>query len=308
MPCESYRVSYEPLTAVFDEAFSADGRVRPVYAEVVGALGELDLAVLADAVTEEAAQRGVSFVLDRVHEAFSLDPVPRLIAAGEWSLLSRGLAQRVRALDRFIADVYASSGSWPRAWCPSARSRPAITSSRLLVGTRRPRSGSGWPGWTWCAGRGRFGVLEDNVRTPSGLTYAVAARTAVDRAPARRARRRRRSLDAAFDMLGERAARGRPGRRRRSARGDALGRSRQQRLVRAPSAGPAAGHPARAARQDLYPSRGRLRARGATAAAARVDVVYRRTDEDRLMDERGATHVGRPTCSSTHAAPGASPA
>ena len=133
-------MSYEPLTAVFDEAFSADGCVRPVYAEVVGALGELDLAVLAESVTEEAAQRGVSFVLDGVHEAFSLDPVPRLIAAGEWSLLSRGLAQRVRALDLFVADVYAEQRIVAAGVLPKRALESCDHFEPRLVELRRRRS------------------------------------------------------------------------------------------------------------------------------------------------------------------------
>ncbi len=168
-------MSYEPLTAVFDEAFSADGCVRPVYAEVVGALGELDLAVLAESVTEEAARRGVSFVLDGVHEAFSLDPVPRLIAAVEWSLLSRGLAQRVRALDLFVADVYAEQRIVAAGVLPKRALESCDHFEPRLVGTPPPPVRIGVAGLDLVRGvRGRFGVLEDNVRTPSGLAYALA--------------------------------------------------------------------------------------------------------------------------------------
>jgi uncharacterized circularly permuted ATP-grasp superfamily protein len=100
-------VTYHPQRGVFDEAFADDGGVRPLYAELIGTLDRLDLEALAEAVAAEAADRGVSFVLGGVEDTFTLDPVPRLIAADEWSLLERGLAQRVRALDRFVADAYA---------------------------------------------------------------------------------------------------------------------------------------------------------------------------------------------------------
>ena len=296
MPCESYRVSYEPLTAVFDEAFSADGRVRPVYAEVVGALGELDLAVLAEAVTEEAAQRGVSFVLDRVHEAFSLDPVPRLIAAGEWSLLSRGLAQRVRALDLFVADVYAEQRIVAAGVLPRRALESCDHFEPRLVGTPPPPVRIGVAGLDLVRGvRGRFGVLEDNVRTPSGLAYALAARECLDaRLPSHLADGRQ-PLEGAVDMLASALRMSAP-----------EGVSDPTIVVLSDGPGSSAWYEhERIARMldvpvvrlaDLSVADGRLEARAA-GTRMRVDVVYRRTDEDRLTDAGGElTEVGAKLC------------
>ncbi len=109
-------------------------------------------------------------------ERFHVDPVPRLIEAAEWEPLAAGLSQRVRALDRWCADVY------------GAREivRDGIVPARVIdtIETYEPElQGFQPPLWVGIAGLdivrdadGHFLVLEDNLRTPSGLAYAVAAR------------------------------------------------------------------------------------------------------------------------------------
>ncbi len=89
-----------PITGFFDEAFAADGRPRPAYAELLGGLGDLD--ALRAGVTAHLESEGVRFG----EQAFPLDPVPRLILAAEWEPLAAGLGQRARALAAFIADAY----------------------------------------------------------------------------------------------------------------------------------------------------------------------------------------------------------
>ena len=97
---------YTPDPGLFDEAVAADGSPRPPYAELLAALGEADLEELSAAIASEVRRHGVSFRADGRTESFHLDPVPRLLAATEWAELERGLRQRVRALDQFVADVY----------------------------------------------------------------------------------------------------------------------------------------------------------------------------------------------------------
>src|SRR5919107_1646719 len=93
--------STEALT--YDEAFTGDGRPRPHYAELLAALDDADLAALGERVTAHLAASGVTF---GEGAPFHLDPVPRLLTATEWAELEAGLAQRVRALDAYCADVY----------------------------------------------------------------------------------------------------------------------------------------------------------------------------------------------------------
>src|SRR4051812_19779282 len=93
---------YQPPDG-YDEAFSAAGAPRPHYRALISALAGADLEVLADRVSSHMRSSGATF---GDGPTFRLDPVPRLLTALEWAELEAGLAQRVRALDAFVADVY----------------------------------------------------------------------------------------------------------------------------------------------------------------------------------------------------------
>ena len=114
---------------------------------------------------------------------FPLDLVPRIIPAAEWTSIKRGLAQRIRALNHFVDDVYHAreiihDGKVP--W-ELVVSRPAF--ARAAHGIRPP-------GGVYCHvsgcdlvrdANGAWKVLEDNVRTPSGISYVLENRRAMTR-------------------------------------------------------------------------------------------------------------------------------
>ncbi len=107
---------------------------------------------------------------------FALDPLPRILTVEEWSLLERGIAQRVRALEAFLADVYGEQRCLEDGLIP----RRAVEDSPHHEPAMR---GAPVSRWITCMGLdvvrspdGRFCVIEDQVRMPSGLAYAVAAR------------------------------------------------------------------------------------------------------------------------------------
>jgi uncharacterized circularly permuted ATP-grasp superfamily protein len=121
---------------------------------------------------------GVSFFSVGGDASFHLDPVPRVIAGEEWEPLAAGLAQRVRALDRFAADAYGAreivaAGVVPERVLDSGEGREP------RVHGVRPR-GDAWVGIAGIdivrAPDGTWLVLEDNLRTPSGIAFAVATR------------------------------------------------------------------------------------------------------------------------------------
>jgi uncharacterized circularly permuted ATP-grasp superfamily protein len=285
-------VIYQPQSDVFDEAFASDGRVRPLYAELLGTLDRLDLEALAGAVAAEASERGVSFVLDGVEDTFTLDPVPRLIAADEWSLLERGLAQRVRALDGFVADAYGEQGIVAAGVLPERALESCDHFEPQLVGLPPPPVRVGVAGLDVVRGaHGRFGVLEDNVRTPSGVAYALAARECLDAHLPASLADGRRPLNDAVDLLAGTL---------REAAPEGVSDPTVVMLSDGPENSAWYEHE-RLARlldipivglEDLSVRGGRLEAR-AGRARLRVDVLYRRTDEDRLSDENGElTDVG----------------
>src|SRR3954466_13827915 len=89
----------------YDEAYERPGAPRAHYRGLLSALDGRDLRDLGQEVTQAAEERGITFG-EEPDGAFLVDPIPRLITAGEWRELEAGLVQRVRALDAFVADAY----------------------------------------------------------------------------------------------------------------------------------------------------------------------------------------------------------
>ena len=99
---------YQPAEA-WDEMFSGPGEPRSSYAGLISALQPMDpgeLRFRADQLARVFTDRGVTFDLGGEERPFPLDLVPRVIDALEWDLIVRGVRQRVRTLEAFLADVY----------------------------------------------------------------------------------------------------------------------------------------------------------------------------------------------------------
>src|SRR3954452_20608296 len=158
--------------STYDEAFAEDGEPRPHYAELLAALGDADLDALAWRVDRHLRSSGVTF---GEGSPFHLDPIPRLVTAAEWAELESGLAQRMRALDAFVDDVYGERAAVAAGVVPEAVLAWIEFLEEDLLRAPPP------PGaWIGIAGLdvvrdadGTFRVLEDNVRTPSGMAYAL---------------------------------------------------------------------------------------------------------------------------------------
>jgi uncharacterized circularly permuted ATP-grasp superfamily protein len=173
--------AYVPAPDAYDEAFAARGTPRPHYAPVLKSLAGRDLAALTAAIDADLERAGVRFGGAGGFTPFQVDAVPRVLPAEEWRDLSAALVQRTRALNAFVADVYGpreivGAGVMPAQVIDTAPQLeplaaeipPAPAPPVLVAGLDVVRE----PG-------GDFLVLEDNVRTPSGITYAAAARGAV---------------------------------------------------------------------------------------------------------------------------------
>ncbi len=278
-----------PTTGALDEIFQPDGTPRDHARRLASELAALGPDALADAGRRRDAifvQQGITFdatgkdgpVRDR---PFPLDLVPRILTADDWAHLEAGLRQRITALNRFIDDVYHDREII----------RAGIVPWHLVVSRShfaRAAHGVRPPGGVYCHvsgcdlvrdGDGTWRVLEDNVRTPSGISYVLENRVAMTRLlpqlfPAL-PRAARRSLSA--------AARGRAARRRSVVRGggdrrrlDA--RFAELRLLRACLPRPPDGVELVEA-SDLVVRDDVLYMR-TTAGLRRVHAVYRRLDDD----------------------------
>lgn len=183
--------AYDAPEDIYDEAVLASGRPRPHTArlmEAVEALEPEQLAALGHRRDRSFLQAGITFDTvgadgQAVDRPFPLDLIPRVIEADEWSLIKRGLAQRIRALNQFIDDVYHGREIVREGLVPWRLivSRPHFT--RQVNGIRPPGGV-----YTHVAGLdlvrdadGTWRVLEDNVRTPSGISYVLANRQAMTR-------------------------------------------------------------------------------------------------------------------------------
>ena len=174
---------------------------------LLAALDEVDLRALSRSLSDDLRERKVTFGAadGGSMEAFVVDPVPRVIERDEWDALATGLAQRAGRSSASSPTSTASAGSSPPVACRCRRSRAPSSSSRGWRSCRRPRgAGSRSPVWTsYATATVPFAVLEDNVRTPSGIAYAVAAREALSGHLSVPDGMRVRSLEPAYEWLGE---------------------------------------------------------------------------------------------------------
>ncbi|MBA2768800.1 MAG: circularly permuted type 2 ATP-grasp protein, partial [Sporichthyaceae bacterium] len=176
---EGYR-----LGAAWDEMFAAEGKPRRVYESLYDALHPLssaDLRARADSLARSFLERGVTFDFGGREHPFPLDAVPRVVDAAEWDDLSLGVAQRVRAMEAFLADIYGRArviedGVVPHAVVTTSRSfQRAVSGLEPPNGVRIHVAGID----VVRGEDGRFRVLEDNVRVPSGVSYVMENRRAV---------------------------------------------------------------------------------------------------------------------------------
>jgi uncharacterized circularly permuted ATP-grasp superfamily protein len=170
----------------WDEVFQPDGSTRRTYRRLHRTLVESspgELASRLDFLGKAFRDQGITFDHAGEERPFPLDIVPRLIAADEWAIIERGVAQRVRALEAFLDDMYGPG----RVFSDGVVPRRVIVSSKHF---HRPAYGIRPPNGVriHVSGidlirdeQGEFRVLEDNLRTPSGVSYVIENRRALGR-------------------------------------------------------------------------------------------------------------------------------
>jgi uncharacterized circularly permuted ATP-grasp superfamily protein len=190
-PKQPLFADYRPLAGTYDEFFEAPGQPRANMAQLVRALdriGQREFQKRQQLANSAFLNAGVTFSVysdERGGErVFPFDLIPRVITADEWDRVERGLAQRVQALNLFLNDVYGKQAILQEDILPA---RLVLGSSGYLERLR----GVTPPGGVYIhvAGidlirspTGEFLVLEDNVRTPSGVSYVLENRGVMKRA------------------------------------------------------------------------------------------------------------------------------
>src|SRR3984885_11522653 len=183
---DGYNTAVGCYAEAFDEMFDAQGNVRGPYKGIYRELAPSDSADLddrAEALSRAFVDQGITFSLSGQERPFPLDLVPRVISAAEWSRLEKGITQRVKALEHYLDDIYGEQEILRDGVIP----RRLVTSCehfhREAVGIAPPNGVR-----IHIAGidlvrdaKGDFRVLEDNLRSPSGVSYVMENRRTMAR-------------------------------------------------------------------------------------------------------------------------------
>ena len=171
----------------YDEMFDADGVPREHCRELWDVLGRMapeDIAAMQERAERSFLHEGITFAVYGEEGAqeriIPIDVLPRIVDAATWDFIERGLHQRIKALNLFLADIYGprrilADGVIPVDMvlgCPQYRiEMRGVSVPRgiyvALCGTDLVRTNDG------------FMVLEDNLRVPSGVSYMLANRAAL---------------------------------------------------------------------------------------------------------------------------------
>ena len=175
----------------FDEVVDGDGSIRPHYrllADRLGSMSAEDLAHRDRLRSSLFHEQGITFTVygddEGTERTFPMDLLPRVIPADEWEVIESGVIQRVTTLNRFLSDLYTGEqaairdGIVPRwlvttadDYCREAYGIQVPHDARCLVAgvdLVRDREGT-------------YRVLEDNLRSPSGVSYVLENRAAMAR-------------------------------------------------------------------------------------------------------------------------------
>ena len=173
------------MATAFDEMRGRDGCVRPAYGELARWLADVPADVI-DYRRREAElifrRIGITFAVygeaDAQERLIPFDVIPRIMAAAEWQILEKGLTQRVNALNAFIGDVYNKRDILRAGIVPedlvfrNPAFRPEMSGQKVphdlyvqIAGIDIVRVDAD-----------TFYVLEDNARTPSGVSYMLENR------------------------------------------------------------------------------------------------------------------------------------
>lgn len=174
----------------YDEMFLPTGRPRPGAEPLVQRLSRLEDGELERrqaAAERTLLQMGITFNVygeaAGTEKIWPFDLIPRIVPAEEWDWIERGLRQRVKALNLFIDDIYHDQKILKDKVIPSELLLSAKSFRPECVGLNPPSN-------TWCHitgtdlvrnGDGQLYVLEDNLRCPSGVSYVIENRQVMKR-------------------------------------------------------------------------------------------------------------------------------
>jgi len=175
----------------FDEMFLLSGEPRPHYAKLFQMLAAMpasqfedrrnlaDIAFLLQGITFTVYSDGTG-----TERLFPFDLIPRILPHSDWNRIERGLTQRVIALNLFLQDIYGQQRILKERKIPRSLICSCKHFHREMIGVEVPRgiyTHIAGIDLVRCSKTGNFLVLEDNVRTPSGVSYVLENRQVMTR-------------------------------------------------------------------------------------------------------------------------------
>jgi len=183
-------MKWVPDTTAYDETFDRSAAARPHYRPLVATLEsftqvEIDRRERLQKIS--LVDQGITFTVygekEGIERIFPFDFVPRIIPAREWDKIEAGLIQRVRALNLFINDIYQDQRCLKDQVIPPELILSRREYKRELLRVTPPRQI-----YTHVVGtdiirndRGEYLILEDNCRCPSGVSYVLENRNLLHR-------------------------------------------------------------------------------------------------------------------------------
>ncbi len=178
------------LDDAFDEMFTLDGSIRPHYAALLDTLSKLpreELQRRKQSADVSFLMQGITFTVygreEGTERIFPYDLIPRLVKGEEWDVIERGLTQRITALNLFLHDVYHEGKILAQGVIPREIVYSCQHFRRQMRGLQVPRNV-----YVAIAGTdllrlksGEHVVLEDNLRVPSGVSYMLTNRRIMKR-------------------------------------------------------------------------------------------------------------------------------
>jgi len=181
---------YKPTSGVYDEMIDASGSIRPPYKKFLNVLQSLSVKDLQakDALASELfMNQGITFTVysdnKGIERIFPFDVIPRIIASAEWNEVEKGIQQRLKALNLFLKDIYNEQQIIKDGIIPANLIASCEHFTREVKGIKVPHDFyvhiSGID--LIRGGDGKFYILEDNLRTPSGVSYMLENREVTKR-------------------------------------------------------------------------------------------------------------------------------
>ena len=189
MPQQQLQHEYLSPSGVWDEMCDQE-KIRPQYVKLFEALQQLNTTSLQQKekiAGELFMNQGITFTVysdnEGIERIFPFDIIPRIITGNEWAKIEKGLQQRLKPLNLFLKDIYSEQQIIKDGILPAALVASCPHYTREVFGIQVP-----YDIYVHISGidlirgaDGEFYVLEDNLRTPSGVSYMLENREVTKR-------------------------------------------------------------------------------------------------------------------------------